>query len=601
MPALIPADRCIAGRDLSEPRLLPGGRAIAYVNAAGGAAHVVVQHLLDDGACGATAQLADNPPIRPGRGLGGGAWCATPDGRAVVYVAADGNLWRQSTEGGGAEQLTTHGPERSATGVYVGHDGATVAYVIDQAEVCSVPLVGGEGGGGAVRLDRGDADFVLDPWVAPDGSVRWMAWDVPDMPWDHSRIVIATSGAELREERPVGCVQQPRVLPDGTPVCVRDDTGWANVWLGAAPLLTEPVEHAGPTWGAGQRSYAWSPDAAEIAFTRNEQGFGRLCVVDVAGGAVREVARGVHGQLSWEGHRLAALRTGAGTPTQVVVYDTRTWERSVVAVGPSADWQPTDLVEPTAVQLATPEGPVHARLYAADEPDGRLIVWLHGGPTDQWQVTFMPRVAYWRSRGWSILVPDHRGSSGHGREYQQALRGRWGELDVADAIAAAHAAHRQGWGAAGRTVVIGGSAGGFTALGAVALEPELFAAAVLLYPVTDLLDLAERSYRFERHYTDSLVGPLPAAEAVYRERSPVWHTDRLTRTPLLLLHGDADAVVPVEQSRVLAERVNALGGRVELHVYAGEGHGFRQPANQLDEYRRIGDFLARHVQIASAS
>ena len=596
----IPAARCIGGRDLTEPRLLPGGRALGYVVAEAGTARLVVQPLATDGgaALGMPAvELADNPAIRPGRGLGGGAWWCTPDGAAVVYVGADGNLWRQSVRGGSAEQLTTHGPERSATGVHVSPDGTMVAYVIDQEEVFTVPL----GGGAPLRRDRGAADFVLDPWVAADGSVRWMAWDVPAMPWDHSRVVTATRDGLVREQRPTGSVQQPRVLPDGTPICVRDDTGWANVWLGAAPLVSEPTEHAGPTWGAGQRTYAWSPDGSEVAFTRNERGFGRLCVARVADGVVREVARGVHGQLSWEGDRVAALRTGACTPTQVVVYDTRTWERTVVAVGPPPEWRTSELIEPQIVEVPTATGPVHARLYLADVPDGHLIVWLHGGPTDQWQVTFMPRLAYWRSRGYSILVPDHRGSSGHGRDYQQALHTRWGDLDVADTLAVAHTAHREGWGAPGLTVVIGGSAGGFTALGALAIEPGLFAAAVLLYPVTDLLDLAERSYRFERHYTDSLVGPLPAAEALYRERSPVWHTDRLTGTPILLLHGDADAVVPVEQSRVLAERVNAAGGRVQLHVYAGEGHGFRQPLNQLDEYRRIEDFLARHVQIASAS
>ena len=79
------------------------------------------------------------------------------------------------------------------------------------------------------------------------------------------------------------------------------------------------------------------------------------------------------------------------------------------------------------------------------------------------------------------------------------------------------------------------------------------------------------------------------------------HADRCTRTPLLVLHGDVDSVVPVQQSRCSRERVQTAGGQVELHVYAGEGHGFRQAANQLDEYRRLEDFLARWVPVASRS
>ena len=116
----IPAARCIAGRDLTEPRLLPGGRALGYVIAEAGVATLVVQRLDEDGAGVTLTEPATNPGIRPGRGLGGGAWDVTPDGSAVVFVGADGNVWRQSTEGGGAEQLTSHGPERSASGVHVG-------------------------------------------------------------------------------------------------------------------------------------------------------------------------------------------------------------------------------------------------------------------------------------------------------------------------------------------------------------------------------------------------------------------------------------------------------------------------------------------------
>jgi dipeptidyl aminopeptidase/acylaminoacyl peptidase len=211
----------------------------------------------------------------------------------------------------------------------------------------------------------------------------------------------------------------------------------------------------------------------------------------------------------------------------------------------------------------------------------------------------MSRIAFWRSRGWHVLVPDHRGSTGHGRAYQQALRGRWGELDIADVVAATRWAQAVGLAGSEGTVVMGGSAGGFTALGAVARAPESFAAAVASYPVTDLLDMAERSHRFERHYTDSLVGPLPESQDLMRVRSPLSFAHLLVQTPLLVLHGEVDPVVPVDQSRVLVERVRATGGHAELHVYPGEGHGFRQRDHQLDEFHRVEGFLSRHVRVAS--
>ena len=245
-------------------------------------------------------------------------------------------------------------------------------------------------------------------------------------------------------------------------------------------------------------------------------------------------------------------------------------------------------------------GIVHGRLYRSPLNDPsrpeRLIVWLHGGPTDQWQVTFMPRLVYWMSQGWNIVVPDHRGSTGHGRAYTQALREQWGALDVADTIAVARWALDTGLTEPGRMVVMGGSAGGFTALSAVASAPGLFAAVATSYPVSDLADLPVNSHRFEQHYTDLLVGPWPQAEATYRERSPSSWPERFVGTPVLVLHGADDPVVSVQQSVAFVDGVRRAGGDAALHIYAGEGHGFRDPVNQLDEYRRLEEFLSAHCR-----
>ncbi len=608
----IAAERCLGGSDLTEPRLAADGALLVYARSTDGVASLVVHRFDDDVdvdvdvgvGVGVEGQLAVWPALRPGRGMGGGAWTFSADAQSLVYVAADGNLWQQAIHGGAAVSLTDHGPDRAASGPCVSGDGRYVVFVLDLAEVHVLDMPTGR----TRRLDDGSADFCMDPFVDATGTVRWMAWNVPNMAWDVSRVQYGSLDP-LQLEAPTAsvadpaatpsCIQQPRVLPSGVPISVRDERGWLNVWIGDEPLVDEPFEHAGPSWGPGQRSYDWSPDGRFVAVARNEAGFGRLCIIDSATGQVREVARGVHGQLSWQGHRLSAMRTGARTPTQVVVYDTDTWEREIVAIGAASEWSADELVEPELVEIPVSDGALHARLYRAEESMGRLIVWLHGGPTDQWTASFMPRFSYWLSRGWSILVPDHRGSTGHGRAYQQALRGRWGELDVADTLAAAEFAQAAGWSVRGRAVVFGSSAGGFTALGAMAAAPDCFAAGVVLYPVSDLIELAERSHRFERHYTDSLVGPLPESVALYRERSPAYHSDQFTHSPILILHGELDAVVPVRQSRVFAQRVRTAGGDAQLHVYPDEGHGFRQPANQLDEYRRAEDFLARHVPVAS--
>ncbi len=601
--------RAVPREWFGDPQVSPNGELVGVVVGVDERVHLEVETFApadaaaDDADVTVRQVLADRPMLRAPYGSADGTWCWTVASLGVVYLAEDGNLWHQRLGGTPARRLTAHGPDRMAAAPVCTLDGRAVVYVVDQAEVWRVTLRGGI----PTRLDAGTADFVADPWVAADGSVGWVAWDAPDMPWDRSRLVVRGRDGTTQEVRPPGSVQQVHVTSAGRTVSVRDDDGWAQVWVDEAPLLGDRFEHAAPLWGPRQRTVAVAPNGQQVAFARNEDGFGRLCVADVSVPVVREIARGVHEHLSWRGHRLVAIRSGARTPPQLVQYDTTTWQRTATRHLDGEAWPAEALVEPELLQVASSDatlgGHVHARLYRATgdgiDESHRLMVLLHGGPTDQWPVSFLPRVAFWCRQGWNVVVPDHRGSSGHGRAYQQALNGRWGELDVADVVDVLDCLATKGVSRPEHTVVFGSSSGGFTALGVLAAAPELVAAVVALSPVTDLLDMAARTHRFERHYTERLVGPLPEAEERYRERSPILHAQRFTARPILLLHGADDAVVPVDRTLVFAERVRTAGGTVEVHVYPGEGHGVRRREHRVDEYLRAHAFLERHLPVGS--
>ena len=577
---------CLSGRDLAEPRPSPDGATLAFTVRWETAAAIVTMPL----GGGPERILTTAPQPAVARGFGGGCFTWTPDSRAIVYAARDGDLWLQPVPGGVPHRVSTVGPDRAAEAPVVSPDGTFVVAAVDQAEVWRWPL---DGDGSRERLDDGSADFVFDPFITTCGTTLvWQAWNVPDMAWDSSRVQRMTFDGEVRDDfRGQGGIQQMRNMPDGSGICVRDDTGWLNLSCGEVPLVAEPFEHAEPSWSMGQRSFALSPGGDRVAFTRNEHGFGRLCVADVVTGSVSEVGRGVHGQVSWSDRWIVALRSGARTPTQIVAYDVGTLERRVLAVGPVTAWDAADLPEPEPVEVEHDGTTLHARRYVAGR--GRTLCWIHGGPTDQWRVEFMPRIAYWWSRGWDVLVPDPRGSTGHGREYQQALRGEWGRLDVDDTAAMLRAAHDRGWSRPASTVMMGSSAGGLTALGVLGLHPGLASGGVVLYPVTDLAALADASHRFEAHYTDSLVGPRDR-ESKYRERSPITYADRID-VPLLVMHGDHDPVVPLASTLAFVERVRDAGGDVELAVMEGEGHGFRELVNRRADFELTGAFLARVV------
>jgi dipeptidyl aminopeptidase/acylaminoacyl peptidase len=145
-----------------------------------------------------------------------------------------------------------------------------------------------------------------------------------------------------------------------------------------------------------------------------------------------------------------------------------------------------------------------------------------------------------------------------------------------------------------RVVIMGSSAGGFTLLKAMEDYPGFFKAGIDLYGITDLLSLSDKTHKFEKHYNDALIGPLPEALATFQQRSPLYHADRL-QDPLAIFQGADDEVVLPSQSTDLAAALSLKGIPHIYQVYPGEGHGFRKSATIAHVYQAIDDFLRTYV------
>jgi dipeptidyl aminopeptidase/acylaminoacyl peptidase len=590
-------------RTLGEPRWAPGGVHVAWLDAAGGRVDLVVART--DGSTPPVVVTAA-VPVTPVGAYGGGGYCwATSD--ELVYAAADGRLLAIPATGGPARVLSHDG--RSAAPA-VAPGGDRVAFVLERDDSCAIAVVPLDGSAWPARVS--DADYAWDPAWSADGEVlAWHEWDLPAMPWDGSRIALTAADGVVRVVAGGDgvAVGQPRFAPTpgGALAYVCDASGWMNLWLaapdgsGARPLLDEPHEHAEPSWGPGQRSYAWAPDGNTVAVNRNESGFGRLVVVSVADDSTRDVSRGWHRGVEWGPGGVVCVRSGGRTAPQVTVLDPDTGDRRSLACGTVAELDAVDLPEPEPVSWTAGDGaPVHGVLFRPpDRPSGSapappLLVDVHGGPTDQSRVDWVARVRFFVSRGWAVLRPNHRGSTGYGREYERALDHAWGVVDVADTVAGIRAAGDEGWADASRAAVIGGSAGGFTTLLVAAESPPVVRAAVSLYGVTDLFGLAETTHRFESRYLDRLVGELPEHAARYRERSPVTRAGDVA-VPVLVLQGADDKVVPPAQAQLLVDTMRAAGAPVEHHVYEGEGHGWGREETIVDSLELIDAFLTRWV------
>ena len=203
-----------------------------------------------------------------------------------------------------------------------------------------------------------------------------------------------------------------------------------------------------------------------------------------------------------------------------------------------------------------------------------MIVLSHGGPTAASTGDLNLEIQFWTTRGFAVVDVNYGGSTGYGRAYRERLRGRWGEVDLADCINAARFLSERGDADGTRMAITGGSAGGYTTLCALTFS-DAFAAGASYYGVGDLEALARDTHKFESRYLDGLVGPYPQAAETYRARSPVHFTDRLS-CPLILFQGLEDRIVPPAQAEEMVRALREKGLPYAYLPFEGEQHGFRR-------------------------
>ena len=486
----------------------------------------------------------------------------------------------------------------------VGPDGAWLVCVReshDGAEVTNELVALRADGSAPPHVLASGRDFYAAPRLDPSGRrLAWIEWDHPRMPWDGTECKLAAfdsaSGRlhgdpSLVAGGPDESVAQPAWSPDGALHFISDSSGWWNLYRAGQdhpePLAPVDAEFAMPQWTLGQSTYAFLPDGT-IACTHGRGPVWRLGLIRPGAGAVTPL------DLPFTAYYPPRLRTTASgliatfaaSATQaaaLVTVDPATAAVQVVRRSQDPHLDPADLSVPRPIEFPTEDGQTaHALYYPPSNPgfqapDGELpplLVTSHGGPTAQVVDQLSLAVQYFTSRGFAVVDVDYGGSSGYGRAYRQRLRGRWGIVDTQDCINAARHLADQGLADPKRLAIRGGSAGGYTTLCALTFH-DVFAAGASYFGVADVETLARDTHKFESRYLDGLIGPYPRAAELYRQRSPIHHTDLLS-CPVILLQGLQDAVVPPAQAEQMASALDAKGIPYAYLTFEGEQHGFRQ-------------------------
>ncbi|MBZ5707265.1 MAG: S9 family peptidase [Acidobacteriia bacterium] len=395
--------------------------------------------------------------------------------------------------------------------------------------------------------------------------------------------------------------------PDGKQLLITANAGNGYDNVGLLNIATKKI-----TWLTQDKweisGGNFSPDGKSVTWTANVEGNTDIYFHNLAPGKTTSLPlpKGVNGlggsesAFTRDGLHLLYYHNGANAPNDAWVYSLATGKSHQVTHSLVAGVPSDHMVEPYLVHYPSRDGKwtISAFLYVPynmqRNGQNAAIVYVHGGPTAQTVNSFNRFIQYMANQGYMVIAPNYRGSTGYGKEFQQANLFDMGGGDLQDVLAAADWIKQTGFLDPKKIALMGGSYGGYMTMMGVTKAPEMWAAGVPIVPFVNWFTEIEHEDPVLQQSDLATMGDLVENKARYEDRSPINFIDQV-KAPLLLLAGGHDPRCPKEETLQVVEAIKKRGGVVEYKVFENEGHGFARVENQIDAYKRAADFLKAHV------
>ena len=509
----------------------------------------------------------------------------SPDGRYLAYLvkpktSAASEIDIYDTVMREVKHLTTGTPQDKGNSNPIwSKDGAYIVYTQEQAK------------GTDSNIFIADVATGKSTLLTPhDGEQRYFANDISTLGVFDAQTVLFTSNAQ---------------------------NGYDNI--GRLLVGTRGDPRPGPiTWLTKDkweiRGSEFSPNGKHITFSANVDGNEDIYLHDLATGkstmlpipkGVNEPAGG-HSAFTKDGSRLLYYHNGPTAPGDLWVYSLATGKSHQVTHSLVAGVHSEDMVEPYLVHYPSRDGKwtISALLYVpfnmARNGQNAAIVYIHGGPTSQTMNSFNRFVQYAANQGYMVLAPNYRGSTGYGKEFQQANLFDMGGGDLQDVLAGVDWIKQTGHLDPKKIAVMGGSYGGYLSMMSVTKAPDVWAAGVPIVPFVNWFTEIKNEDPVLQQSDLATMGDVVKNKALYEDRSPINFIDQI-KAPLLLLAGGHDPRCPKSETQQVVDAIKKRGGTVDYKIYENEGHGFARVENQIDAYQRVADFLLAHVPPADCS
>ena len=358
----------------------------------------------------------------------------------------------------------------------------------------------------------------------------------------------------------------------------------------------------------------FSPDGKRVTWTANVDGTTDIFVHDLVSGKTSSLPlpkglndlTGRSTPFTKDGARMLYYHNGPTAPGDLWVYTTATGKSQQITHSLVGGMRSEDMVEPSLVHYPSKDGKwtISALVYMPFNlpRNGQhpAIVFVHGGPSSQTVNAFSRIVQHFANQGYIVIAPNYRGSTGYGKEFQEANLFDMGGGDLQDVFSAAEWIKQSGYVDPKKLIIMGGSYGGYLSMMSVTKAPDLWAAGVPIVPFVNYFTEIENEDPVLREIDLAQMGDPEKNKDLYRDRSPIFFVDQI-KAPLLLLAGGNDPRCPKTEAQQVVDAIKKRGGVVDYKVYENEGHGFSRVDNQIDAYKRVSDFLKAHVPPADCS
>jgi len=446
------------------------------------------------------------------------------------------------------------------------------------------------------------SDFDARP--SPDGRfVAFVHWPDGDLSRRDIRLV-DLEGGEVRIISGLAGIKEwfPRWSPDGQWIAfLSQRTEFSQVWL-ARPDGQDL--HQLSDLGMDVNELAWSPDGTHLACTINHGGRRELALVDTRTGGRAGLCGGdgVFSHPNWSpgGDFITVEYENPTEPPDIYTVQVAGGKMKPLTFSNHPALARLPKVMPEDVTFESSDGlKIRALLFQPGKPNGAALVNPHGGPAEQYEFYWDAFPQYLVAKGYTLLMPNYRGSTGLGRTFEHKNYTDWGGGDVRDCLAAADFLRGRPGIDPERIGIFGESYGGYLTNCCLTVDPQYrFACGISISGDADLISSWGQCNGFIRRYTEVQIGH-PAANRNVYEAGTLIHQVGNIRKPLLLLHGLEDDIVPPQASEELAQALRRAGKDYEYKTYTGEPHGFQKRANLLDALARIERFFDWHLMVAS--